>query len=75
MHALDFVRDVLVDQLRIHAMVIGYDHRFGRNREGDINLLRQLGEAYDFLVEEIPAQEDGPRESEQHQGARGLAQG
>jgi riboflavin kinase/FMN adenylyltransferase len=57
MHALDFVRDVLVDQLRVHAMVIGYDHRFGRNREGDINLLRQLGEAYDFLVEEIPAQE------------------
>jgi riboflavin kinase / FMN adenylyltransferase len=57
MHALDFVRDTLVDQLRIHAMVIGYDHRFGRNREGDINLLRQLGEAYDFGVEEIPAQE------------------
>lgn len=57
LHALDFVRDVLVDALRIHAMVIGYDHRFGRNREGDINLLRQLGEAYDFSVEEIPAQE------------------
>jgi riboflavin kinase/FMN adenylyltransferase len=57
MHALDFVRDVLVDSMRIHAMVIGYDHRFGRNREGDISLLRQLGEAYDFSVEEIPAQE------------------
>jgi len=57
MHALDFVRDTLVDQLRVHAMVIGYDHRFGRNREGDINLLRQLGEAYDFGVEEIPAHE------------------
>ncbi len=57
MHALDFVRDTLVDQLRIHSMVIGYDHRFGRNREGDIGLLRQLGEAYDFSVEEIPAQE------------------
>ncbi|HNK40466.1 MAG TPA: riboflavin biosynthesis protein RibF, partial [Flavobacteriales bacterium] len=57
MHALDFVRDTLVDQLRIHAMVIGYDHRFGRNREGDIHLLRQLGEAYDFGVEEIPAHE------------------
>lgn len=57
MHALDFVRDVLVDSMRIHAMVIGYDHRFGRNREGDITLLRQLGEAYDFGVEEIPAQE------------------
>lgn len=57
LHALDFVRDVLVDQLRIHAMVIGYDHRFGRNREGDIALLRQLGDAYDFAIEEIPAQE------------------
>ncbi|MFN8351037.1 MAG: bifunctional riboflavin kinase/FAD synthetase [Flavobacteriales bacterium] len=57
MHALDFVRDVLVDQLRIHAAVIGYDHRFGRNREGDIQLMQRLGEAYDFAVEEIPAQE------------------
>jgi len=57
MHALDYVRDILVDQLGVHAVVIGYDHRFGRNREGDITLLRQLGEAYDFGVEEIPAQE------------------
>ena len=57
MHALEYVRDLLVDQLRIHAVVIGYDHRFGRNREGDIGLLRQLGEAYDFMVEEIPPQE------------------
>jgi riboflavin kinase / FMN adenylyltransferase len=57
MHALDFVRDVLVDAIRVHALVIGYDHRFGRNREGDLALLRQLSEAYDFSVEEIPAQE------------------
>lgn len=57
LHALDYVRDVLVDRLRVHAVVIGYDHRFGRNREGDIHLLRQLGEAYDFMVEEIPARE------------------
>ena len=34
MHAVDFVRDVLVDALRVNALVIGYDHRFGRNREG-----------------------------------------
>ena len=57
MHAVDFVRDVLVDALRVNALVIGYDHRFGRNREGDIQLLRQLSEAYGFDVEEIPAQE------------------
>lgn len=57
MHAVDYVHDVLVKALGIHAAVIGYDHRFGRNREGGIELMRQLGEAYDFLVEEIPAQE------------------
>jgi len=57
MHALEYVRDVLVGDLGVHAVVIGYDHRFGRNREGDLRLLHQLGEAYDFLVEEIPAQE------------------
>lgn len=57
MKALEYVRDVLVGALNVHAVVIGYDHRFGRNREGDLAMLRQLGEAYDFLVEEIPAQE------------------
>jgi riboflavin kinase/FMN adenylyltransferase len=57
MHALDYVRDVLVGGIGIHAVVIGYDHRFGRNREGDLHLLKQTGDAFDFLVEEIPAQE------------------
>ncbi|MBK9147222.1 MAG: bifunctional riboflavin kinase/FAD synthetase [Flavobacteriales bacterium] len=57
MHALDYVRDVLVGAIGARAVVIGYDHRFGRNREGDLVLLRQLGEAYDIDVEEIPAQE------------------
>lgn len=57
MHAIDYVRDVLVGAIGVRAVVIGYDHRFGRNREGDLVLLRQLGEAYDMEVEEIPAQE------------------
>jgi riboflavin kinase/FMN adenylyltransferase len=57
MHAIEYVRDVLVGAIGVHAVVIGYDHRFGRNREGDLALLHQLGEAYDFRVEEIPAQE------------------
>ena len=57
MHAIDYVRDVLVGSIGARAVVIGYDHRFGRNREGDLVLLRQLGEAYDIDVEEIPAQE------------------
>ncbi len=57
MHAVDYVRDILVGAIGVHAVVIGYDHRFGRNREGDLSLLHQLGEAYDFQVEEIPARE------------------
>ena len=57
LHAVDYVRDVLVGAIGVHAVVIGYDHRFGRNREGDLNLLHQLGEAYDFEVDEIPAKE------------------
>lgn len=57
MHAVDYVRDVLMGAIGVRAVVIGYDHRFGRNREGDLVLLRQLGEAYDIEVEEIPAQE------------------
>lgn len=57
MHATEYVRDVLVGSIGVHAVVIGYDHRFGRNREGDLRLFEQLGEAYDFIVEEIPAQE------------------
>lgn len=57
MHAVDYVRDVLMGAIGVRAIVIGYDHRFGRNREGDLVLLRQLGEAYDIEVEEIPAQE------------------
>ena len=57
MHATDYVRDVLVGAIGVRSVVIGYDHRFGRNREGDLQLLHQLGERFDFNVEEIPAQE------------------
>ena len=55
--ALEFVRDVLANQLKVKNVVIGYDHRFGRNRNANINDLKLYGETYDFDVEEIPAQE------------------
>jgi len=54
---LDFVRDVLVEKLHIHAMIVGYDHRFGRNREGSFEDLLTFGEMFDFKVMEIPASE------------------
>lgn len=55
--AEEFVKDILVDRLNIKKIVIGYDHRFGRNRTADINDLIFFGEKYDFDVEQISAQE------------------
>lgn len=55
--AEDFARVVLVDQLNAKKVIIGYDHRFGRNRNADINDLKALGETYGFDVEEISVQD------------------
>ena len=55
--ALDFVRDILVRQLHIKQLVIGYDHHFGKNREGNFEQLIEFGELYGFNVEKISAQE------------------
>ncbi len=55
--AIEFVRDVIVNQLHTDRLVIGYDHHFGRNREGSIAELRELAPLYGFGVEEIPPQE------------------
>lgn len=55
--AEDFVKDILVDTLHVKKVIIGYDHRFGRNRNADINDLKRFGEQYHFEVEEISAQD------------------
>ena len=55
--ALEFVRDLLVNKLKVKSVVIGYDHRFGRNRNANIKDLIGFGNTFDFKVEEIPAQE------------------
>lgn len=55
--ALEFVRDFLVNKLHVKQMVIGYDHQFGKNREGTIDYLRDISETYDFGVTEISARE------------------
>jgi len=54
--SVEYVRDVLVNGVGVHKMVSGYDHHFGRNREGDLDKLRELSELYGFEVEEISAQ-------------------
>ena len=57
MSALAFVCDILVNQLHISKLIIGYDHHFGKNREGNIIQLTEYSHLYDFKVEEIPAQD------------------
>jgi len=52
-----YVRDLLVNQLNVSTLVIGYNHQFGRNREGNIDLLHELSDVYNFKVEEISAKE------------------
>ncbi|NDH78594.1 MAG: riboflavin biosynthesis protein RibF, partial [Flavobacteriia bacterium] len=53
--SLEFVREILVNQIGVKQLVIGYDHHFGRNREGSFDHLKEFGPIYGFEVEEIPA--------------------
>jgi riboflavin kinase/FMN adenylyltransferase len=55
--AEEFVKDVLVDQFHIQKIIIGHDHRFGRNRTANIDDLVTFGKQYSFKVEQISVQE------------------
>jgi len=55
--AEDFVKDILVNKLNAKKVIIGYDHRFGRNRNADFEDLKRFGETYGFEVEEISAKD------------------
>lgn len=54
--SMQFVRDIIVNQLNTHKLVIGYNHHFGRNREGSFEHLKEYAPLYGFEVEEISAQ-------------------
>ena len=49
----EFVKQILVDDMHISKLVIGYDHKFGHDRKGDFGSLRRLGETYHFEVEQM----------------------
>lgn len=55
LEAEEFVREILVNQLNIKYIMIGYDHRFGKNQRGDFALLKKMGEELDFEVEKLEA--------------------
>jgi len=51
--ARDFVKDVLVDKLGIKEIVVGYDYAFGHNRQGNTDLLKQMGQELNFRVHQV----------------------
>ncbi len=53
--ATDFVTELLVRKLGVRAIVVGYDYRFGRGREGDIAFLENMGKVYGFEVQTVSA--------------------
>lgn len=55
--AEEFVHSILVNQFHIQKIIIGHDHRFGRNRTANIDNLIAFGAEYGFEVEQISAQE------------------
>jgi len=55
--AQEYIEQILVNKLQAKKVIIGYDHRFGRNRNADINDLKEYGKQYGFEVEEISKQD------------------
>ena len=53
----EYVRDVLVKRIGVQEITVGYDHRFGKDRAGDVDLLHELGGRYGFETDVIPPQE------------------
>ncbi|MDR1757234.1 MAG: bifunctional riboflavin kinase/FAD synthetase [Culturomica sp.] len=50
MNYADFIRRILVDKIGLKGWVVGYDHRFGKNREGNFDAVQELAGRYDFSI-------------------------
>ncbi len=57
--SLNFIRDILVNKLNMKYMVVGFDHHFGRNRQGTFDNLLELSDLYGFKIEKVPPQNLG----------------
>jgi len=53
----EFVEDILLAKLHAKIIIVGFNHHFGHNREGDYSYLYELTKTHDFTVEEIPEQD------------------
>jgi riboflavin kinase/FMN adenylyltransferase len=57
--ATEFIESILLGRIGLKRLIIGYDYAFGKGREGDIALLRKLGNKHFFAVDELPPISDG----------------
>lgn len=55
--SLEFIRDILIEKIGTKFLVIGYNHRFGKNREGSFSHLKEFAPTYGFEIMEISAQD------------------
>ena len=51
----EFVEKILVEQIKTHCLVVGYDHKFGKNREGGFDYLKKCAEKHKFEIERLDA--------------------
>jgi riboflavin kinase/FMN adenylyltransferase len=52
--AAEYIKNFLIDKFKPHTIIIGYDHRFGRDRNGDYRLLEKMAPLYGYKLREIP---------------------
>ena len=52
-----FIKEYLVEKLKLKHIIIGYDHRFGKGREASVSDLKEYSSEFNFIVDEIDAQE------------------
>jgi riboflavin kinase/FMN adenylyltransferase len=52
--AEDYIQNFLIEKFHPHTIIIGYDHRFGRDRQGDYRLLEKMSTSYNYVLKEIP---------------------
>ncbi|MDZ4664294.1 MAG: bifunctional riboflavin kinase/FAD synthetase [Bacteroidota bacterium] len=57
MEAQAYIRDILMKSLKVKYLIIGYDHKFGKNRDGDIKTLQNYSKEFNYAVEEISVQD------------------
>jgi riboflavin kinase/FMN adenylyltransferase len=55
--AADYIKNILIDTIGTKQIIVGYDHRFGKDRKGNMAELIAFSKIYDYTIEEIPEQD------------------